>query len=437
MQACRVESKSGLFVESKSGQQLQRLQYGMEKKIANKRQLGARLAPELVRDTLQRFSEGLISADEAGEILELGRTRLYELRTAFLAAKGQEKVAEWCPGLSGGNHCPPWPKQVTAFLQEALAPGLGADRFTYAFAASEIMRRFKFAVDRGQVRAWAIANGMAVIAPSKRVEAHGRRWQRHRIGELFQLDATPDYFLGQGQPKLTLINMLDDCSRLQIGCKLYYNESLLSYIDFFGETLLRAGLPQQIYVDNAGFFRSTLKDALTQLGERLRLYGVSFRYATSPQSKGKVERVHQVWQSRLHSYFRLAKLDIKTPLNCLNDHVQQLVDYRNRHETHREINEIPQNAWDRALAEGRSCLRAVPHDGWWPIVWSLWRIVTVATGSRVYYDPDHYLKIRDCARGMKLCLCCHPDGTHTVIPRVPTTLRHPPEILGTTHPQIP
>lgn len=155
-------------MESKSGQLLQRLQYGMEKKIANKRQLGARLAPELVRDTLQRFSEGLISADEAGEILELGRTRLYELRTAFLAAKGQEKVAEWYPGLSGGNHCPPWPKQVTAFLQEALAPGLGADRFTYAFAASEIMRRFKFAVDRGQVRAWAIANGMAVIAPSKR-----------------------------------------------------------------------------------------------------------------------------------------------------------------------------------------------------------------------------------------------------------------------------
>ena len=407
-------------------------EWGM-KKSTNKRQLAARLTAELIRDAIKRFSEGTISADEAMELLEIGRARLYELRTAYLSSKGRREEKNWSPGVSGGNHHRPWPEKAEQFLREAFAPTMGANRFTYAFAASEVTRLFNFSVDRGQVRAWAIANGFAKQVPSTRVEAHGRRWQRQRIGELFQLDATPDRFLGEEQPKLTLINMVDDCSRLQVGCRLYHEESLFSYLDFFFTTLRRCGLPLEIYVDNAGFFRSIIKDSLTQLGMRLRLYGVNFRYATSPQSKGKIERNHQVWQSRLASYFRFHHLGIATPLATLNAHVQTLVDYRNQHEKHREINEIPQNAWDRALDEGRSCLRPVPQDNWWPIVWSQWRLATVATNGRVYYDPDHYVKVRDCARGTKVCLCCHIDGTHTVIPHKPTDLRKPPEILGTTY----
>ncbi|MBR3925016.1 MAG: hypothetical protein IKJ45_18000 [Kiritimatiellae bacterium] len=41
----------------------------------------------------------------------------------------------------------------------------------------------------------------------------------------------------------------------------------------------------------------------------------------------------------------------------INDHVDRLVDYRNGFEVHREIGMTPQEAWGKAIAEGRSKLR--------------------------------------------------------------------------------
>ena len=208
--------------------------------------------------------------------------------------------------------------------------------------ASEVERRFQFTLNRSQVRTWALANGLARQIP-QRVEIHTRRWQRQRIGELFQLDATPDFFLGHTQPKLTLLNMLDDCSRLQLGCRLYLREDTMAYLDFFERTLFEYGLPFEVYVDNATFFRSTSSEAVTLLGQRLRLYGVSFRYASSPQSKGKVERVHQIWQVRIPAFLEYEGITLaNTPLSEINDYVRTLLDHRNCHEIHREIGKTPQ-----------------------------------------------------------------------------------------------
>ena len=56
-------------------------------------------------------------------------------------------------------------------------------------------------------------------------------------------------------------------------------------------------------MDYHSLFFSTVPEALTQLGAALRFYGVSFRYAPTPQAKGKIERDHQCWQNRLPAYF--------------------------------------------------------------------------------------------------------------------------------------
>ncbi len=44
-----------------------------------------------------------------------------------------------------------------------------------------------------------------------------------------------------------------------------------------------------------------------RIGLRLTFYDVSFVVANTPEAKGKVERIHQVWQDRLPSYFALNK----------------------------------------------------------------------------------------------------------------------------------
>ena len=117
-----------------------------------KKQIANRLGVAHVRDTVKSFSEGSISLAQALSELGIGKTRLYELKADFLRAKARGASETWIPGSSGGNHMQAWPEEVQSFLRRVLGAHSNADRYSYAFAASELGRKFGFAVDRGQVR---------------------------------------------------------------------------------------------------------------------------------------------------------------------------------------------------------------------------------------------------------------------------------------------
>jgi hypothetical protein len=170
---------------------------------------------------------------------------------------------------------------------------------SYSFAASEVLRLCGFTLDRAQVRRWAIENNLAHATAAPPALAPVRRWQRSQIGELWQLDASPHRYLPHSPIQWPMLNMRDDCSRVFTGAKLYERELLLAYFDFLPPAFLEYGLPLQLYVDDHSLFFTSTPDALTQLGAALHFYGISLRYAPTPQAKGKVEREHQFWQKRL------------------------------------------------------------------------------------------------------------------------------------------
>ena len=397
-----------------------------------KMQLSNRLGVAHVRDTVMQLTAGTITFAQAMESLQVKKTRLYELKASYLAARAAGKGGEWMPGLSGGDHAGPWPEDEQRFLRRVLSPCGEAKRYSYAFAASELGRLFGHSVDRGQVRHWAIDHGIKIAVPKPRPPAHVRRWQRNAVGELWQLDATPDRFLGSGGPVYQLLDMLDDCSRVQVGCRLYERECVRSYLDLFYRAFSRYGLPLEIYVDKAGFFRNE-NGELTQLGKRLKFFDISFVFANSPESKGKIERVHLVWQDRLPAYFEREGIGADTPVAELNGHVGRLVDYRNGFEVHREIGMTPDEAWGRAVREGRSKLRAIPQDGWWELVWSEWSRVTVGLRGRV--PVDGRFCPTECANGTRVWLCRHVDGTFSVVFNKPTHEARP-AILFSNNPRV-
>ena len=398
-----------------------------------KEQIANRLGVAHVRDTVKQFVAGSVTREQAMESLQIGQSRLYDLRTSYLAAKAAGDGETWEPGRSGGNHKPTWPDEEQRFLRRVLSPCGEAKRYSYAFAASELGRRFGHEVDRGQVRHWAMENGIKVAVPGPRPPAHVRRWQRKAIGELWQLDATPDRFLGRGRPAYQLLDMLDDCSRVQVGCRLYLRECVRSYLDLFYRAFSRYGLPLEIYVDKAGFFRGE-NGELTQLGRRLKFYDVSFVFANAPESKGKIERIHLVWQDRLPAYFEREGIDIDTPLAAINDHVDALVDYRNGFEIHREIGMTPDEAWRKAIQEGRSKLRAIPQDGWWELVWSEWSRTVVGRRGRVSLADGRFCPT-ECANGTKVWLCRHIDGTLSIVLNKPEHGVRP-SILFSNNPKV-
>ena len=383
-----------------------------------KYQLHNRLCAPFIHDVLERFSNTTLTAKEATVKLGLSRSRFYALHAAYLRAKALGMPTDWMPGRSGGDHLPNLSESAQKFLRRALTEG-----YNHAFAASELQRLFKLKTTRWSVRRFAQAEGLAQSQCPIRTPAHTRRWQRQNVGELWQLDATPHHWFGPEHPAQPLFDMIDDASRLQVGIRLCRAETLADYIFFLEKAFKTHGLPLSLYVDNASFFRSPKDGNLTALGQRLAFYGVSLLYATSPQSKGKVERIHHVWQDRLPPFFRLNRLTPEHDPSDLNATLETLAEHRNTHEHHREIDTFPRAAWNAAIASGHDKHRPLPRDAWWPYVWSVWHPATVGTHGRVYHrDLFFPTSLR---KGEKVILCEHATGHYFVIqnpPQQPTLL---------------
>lgn len=380
-----------------------------------------------VHDVLKRVCERELTIEQACESLGVGKSRLYTLRGDFLKARAAGLIEEWKPGVSGGNHAAPWDERVEKFLRAAIDKG-----YNYAFAASEVDRLYHVVLARSQVRHWAIREGISLAPKPPRLPAHLRRWQRQCVGELWQMDATPDHWFGPQEPSYPLLDMLDDCSRLQVGCAIYRNENVPAYLHFFHNAFNAYGLPLQIYVDQAGIFTGHKEDAVTRIGQRLKFYDVSFVVANTPEAKGKIERIHQVWQDRLPPYFELNALTPSSDLEEVNGHIHVLREHRNHRERHRELGMTPQSAWDQAIAQGRNKLRPVPKEPWWHYVWSLWRPVTIAVGGRVHFG-QHTFPTQGIP-GTRATLCEHLDGSVSILKDRPDRQKLP-VVLFTNRPR--
>jgi len=373
--------------------------------------LAGRLGAAHIRHVLEQFRTQQCSAAEAAEALGISRRRLYQLHHDYLKAYGSKRHRTWQPGRSGGDHAPAWPEAVAALLRRRLQSDPPS---SYSFAASEALRLHGFKLDRAQVRRWALAEGIGHKKPPVRRKAAVRRWQRSRIGELWQLDATPHRWFSGLERSYPMLNLLDDCSRYHLGTALYERELLLSYLDFLPQAFQAYGMPLELYVDYHSIFFSAHPDALTQLGQALQFYGVSFRYAPTPQAKGKIERDHHYWQNRLPAYFASEKI---SELEVANEHIDQLREHRNRHELHRELSMTAQAAWDKARSEKRDVLRPAPRCPWWPYVWSQRTQVRVAPDGRVSIGGNRVRLEVD--PGTRVVLCQHPSGHYSVLSEAP------------------
>jgi hypothetical protein len=389
-------------------------------------QLIHRHTPSFIRHILERFRLRTLDAAQATSQLGLSRSRLYALATAYNTARARKRPSLWTPATSGGDHAPAWPQPVVDLLKKRLAC---LPPCSYSFAASEAFRLHSFKLDRAQVRRWAIENDLAHAVPPRKVLAPVRRWQRSQIGELWQLDASPHRWFPSVDIPFPMLNMLDDCSRLFTGSKLYQRELLLSYFDFLPAAFRAHGCPLQLYVDYHSIFFTHDPDALTQLGWALKFYDISLRYAPTPQAKGKVEREHQFWQGRLPPYFASEKI---TEIETANQHIEDLRTHHNTHEIHRELRQTPQRAWNQAKKENRSVLRPAPTCPWWNYVWSMRTQIKIGTDGRVPIGTQR-LRIEKPPQ-TKVVLCLHPSGHHSVL-AAPPLATEKPALLFTNQPK--
>lgn len=372
------------------------------------------------------FRRGEVSATAAAQTLELGRSRFYLLYSDYLRAAARQRQDSWSPGVSGGDHAPAWPAGVEPLLRKLLSAKPPAP---YRFAASEVHRRLGLEMDPATVRRWAIEHGLAHPLPAPRPPASLRRWQCLKTGALWQLDATPHRWFPADQKNYPLLDLLDDCSRVCTGAKIYDREDLLAYFDFLPAAFLEHGLPLELYVDCHSLFFPQHHEALTQLGAALHFYGVSLRYARTPQAKGKIERQHQYWQGRLPALFAAEAIATPESANLL---LPQLRRHRNAHEVHRELGRTPNAALKAAQRERRTVLRPAPRCGWWPYVWSVRTLLKVGSDGRI---PVGHQRLRvGVSPGTRVLHCLHPNGSITILAHEPKNGERPAVLLEISTP---
>jgi transposase len=160
-------------------------------------------------------------------------------------------------------------------------------------------------------------SGASAKHPKRRVKKHRLRDRRAQSGMLWQIDATPYEWLGKEFGKFTLHAAIDDASGIIVGAFFTLNECMEGYSEVMKQGIERYGVPLSIYSDRHTIFRSpneklTLDEELagqeiplSNFGKAMSELSIEHIKATTPQAKGRVERLWKTLQDRMPVELRL------------------------------------------------------------------------------------------------------------------------------------
>ncbi|HSU69197.1 MAG TPA: hypothetical protein VLJ39_20095, partial [Tepidisphaeraceae bacterium] len=133
--------------------------------------------------------------------------------------------------------------------------------------------------------------------------------------QMVQMDGSRHRWFEDRSGKCCLMMMIDDATGQMRG-RFHGGETLAAAMQTFGRWCAEFGIPQSLYVDRAGIYRSdreptaqeirSKRAPLTQFGRAMKELDVRLILARSPQAKGRVERANGTLQDRLVKEMRLA-----------------------------------------------------------------------------------------------------------------------------------
>jgi len=162
--------------------------------------------------------------------------------------------------------------------------------------------------------------GVDLACAHKGPRRRQRRERRKKRGELVQIDASPFDWLSDGIIR-SLHGAIDDATGEIVALWLTETEQLNGYFHVLENMIQSTGVPRALYMDGHTIFFSPLSGkmteeeelegktvALTQFGKVLDILGIQPIRASSPQAKGRVERLWGTLQKRLPVDLRVAEI---------------------------------------------------------------------------------------------------------------------------------
>jgi len=191
------------------------------------------------------------------------------------------------------------------------APG---ERFGPTSAAEHLASEDGLRLDAETLRRWMLDEGLW-SRERKRRQHRRRRERKEHFGEMVQMDGSFHPWLEERGPKGCLMDLVDDATNTTLA-RLGEEETIWAAAGALRAWIERYGVPHLLYVDWKNLYKrgATPKERLrgeeptTQFGRMCEKLGIRLIAASSPQAKGRVERVHGTHQDRLVKKLRRKKI---------------------------------------------------------------------------------------------------------------------------------
>ncbi len=378
------------------------------------KQLFHRLPPEFVRRILSDFNAGNLDSASAATQLGIAKTRLYELRSAWLGGRDA-----FHSKASGGAHRGLWPADVLAFLAQFVPL---ASPPNFQLVADELKRLFGFVRARSSVEAYLKTHLPQLLpTPPPRIRTY-RRFRRAHIGELWQHDSSIHQWWPAAQ-KQTLLLTVDDHCGLNVAGRFVTADTTWNHFCHFRGAFEQHDLPEAIYTDALSLFcpssSSDRSDPKSEFQRALRALGVAHLVAPTPQAKGKIERRFGTFQRRLVTLLAHAK--VTTPEHA--DELLQMELQRQNRTRQRSTGLIPLTVWEDSLRTRSQRLRPAPTPALLDLHFSLRQQRRVNRDHTIDFEGRNY-QIAPTAKS-SVTLIHHPQLKFWVVEHPPANIWPP------------
>src|SRR5258708_7936701 len=256
-------------------------------------------------DVLSRWRGKQLSAAEAGEILGMSERTFRRFRQRY-ADEGEAGLADKRVGKASARRVPVDRIEWMLELYGSQYRGWNAKHFH-----EHLVKRFGFDWGYSWTKLQLQASGLIERAPRR--GAHRRKRPRKPCeGMMLHQDGSRHGWL-EDKPSLDLIVTLDDATSEIYSAFLIEEEGTVSTFRALLEVFSVHGLPSSLYTDRGSHYFFTPKagegvdkERLTQVGRALDRLGVEHIAASSPEARGRSERMFATLQDRLVKELKLA-----------------------------------------------------------------------------------------------------------------------------------
>jgi len=273
---------------------------------------------------LTAIREGRVRARQAAQLLGVSLRHCRRLLAAYRRA-GPAALAHGNRGRPPHNRLPEPLRRRVVRLARTTYIG-----FNHQHVTEVLAEEHGLVLSRRTVRRLLLAAGLPSPHP-RRPRRHRRRRERMpQAGLLVQVDASHHSWLEGRGPTLALHGVIDDATNRVPAAVFRDAEDAHGYFLVLRDLVRAQGRPVALYGDRHGIFHKTphatptieqqlrgLQQLPTQFGRALRELGIRWIPATSPQAKGRIERLWGTFQDRLVSELRRAHARTRAEANAV------------------------------------------------------------------------------------------------------------------------